>query len=164
MRLLAALSAALVLGATACTTIPVEPERVVLLDPARGSALFQTCSRTPIIGASSFFTPSASEITTLETRLAQVLALRTDAIGPASNFAFDPGSYRREYVGYIADDERMIYGNFAPIGLAGERVPTVVCDGGPAFFGVEYAISSNTVRAVRFDNSLGGPSVDDITQ
>ena len=157
-----AIATILALSTAACATAPAQVERVVLLDPARGSELLRTCSRQSPVGASTYFTPSAPEITALETSLARILTLETADIGPAADFAVDPASYRREYVGYTVNGERMIYGNFVPVGAARDAVPTIVCDGGPAFFGVEYAIDAQAVKTVRFDGGFGGGTVQDI--
>ncbi len=54
---------------------------------------------------------------------------------------------------YLSDGRRKIYGNFAPlgIGIGNRRGPVMVCDGGPAFFGVEYDVERREITGLAFN-------------
>ncbi|RJY08830.1 hypothetical protein [Aurantiacibacter aquimixticola] len=162
MNKLAPIAIAATLLSACATTGDFSPERVVLMDPERGAAALATCSRASPMATGGFFTPSPAEITGLESDLATLLSTSREDVGPAASFAIDPSSYRREYIGYEQNGARMIYGNFLPVGMSSDRAPTTVCDGGPAFFGVEYAVADGRVSAVRFDGSIAGRVQEDI--
>ncbi len=139
------------------------------MNPEHGAATLATCSRNAPMATGGFFTPSPADITKLESDLATLLSISTENAGQSASFAVDLSSYRREYIGYQRDGARMIYGNFLPVlrrsnpvRMRSNGLPTIACDGGAAFFGVEYAIADGKVEAVRFNGSLGGRAQEDI--
>ena len=163
MMRIPALALALTLGA--CTTSQdMGRENVVLIEPDQGQMLLAQCSRPSAPNDGEFFTPSAGDITALETDLGSVLQSERSAYlkpgDPAGAFDWplDPSSYVRQYVGYESNGRRMIYGNFLPGStVSGPSRPAVVCDGGPQFFGVEYDVAARQVVRVAFNGGLAGP-------
>ena len=160
--------AALLLAATntACVTTAPPRETATLMAPQRGTELLAQCSRPAPQAATEFFMPTAQEITAVETATATALRRAAEGYsGHAENdrlaFAWpdDPALYNRQYVGYREQGRRKIYGNFVPdrFGPSSTR-PTVICDGGPALFGVEYDIASGTVTRIAFNGGLAGPN------
>ena len=45
----------------------------------------------------------------------------------------------------------MIYGNFAPLEYRNDQGAVIVCDGGPAFFGVEYDVERRQITGMAFN-------------
>ena len=163
----------------ACTTMSGDAsrERVALVDPARGAALLEQCSRTgpDVSSVEGYFEPSAQDITALETGAMAALARSRDEYRPeqaqyaGDYLAFDwpdnPGLYVRQYVGYRIAGRRHVYGNFLPVqsGTFPTSEPAIVCDGGPQFFGVEYDLDAGRLVRIAFNGGLGGPFLDAIT-
>lgn len=84
----------------------------------------------------------------------------TDAERRESGFAMGdlkfsdiPAAYHRQYMGFVRDGRRFIYGNFAPRELepSASNQPIIVCDGGPQFFGVEYEPATRRFTLVSFN-------------
>ncbi len=168
-----AICAALV--ASSCTTIGSPTEMVTLIAPSQGDQMIRTCSREGPSKADSYFTPTPREITAIENGTMD--ALRKSRPDFAKYFvetgnaerpflwAEDPSLYRRQYVGYVIDGQRMIYGNYLPAtgsSYGDDNEPTTVCDGGPAFFGVEYSLDRGKVIRIAFNGGRGGPFLPSI--
>jgi hypothetical protein len=70
-----------------------------------------------------------------------------------------PQGWRRQYGGFLRDGRRFIYGNFYPRGVGDDRPaandwrhgPMTVCDGGHAFFGVEYDVDGHRFTHLDFN-------------
>lgn len=161
--------------ASACTASSAR-ENVVLVAPSEGAQLIRQCSRSAPDTADAFFTPSPREITAIETAaMSALLAARDDhaefrrnmeerGIVTPFDWPDDPSAYQRQYVGYVADGRRMIYGNYLPAsGSDGNSAePLIVCDGGPVFFGVEFDLETGNVMRIAFNGGLGGPMLGSI--
>ena len=165
------MTTALGLALAGCTTTAGSREAVTVVIPEQGGELVRQCSRTGPEGAHSFFTPRAREITAVETATAKALrgVSSQDYISPrdsdllAFDWPDDPSLYNRQYVGYVRDGRRKIYGNFVPTRFGpSSSEPVVVCDGGPSLFGVEFDILSGTVERIAFNGGRGGPFFPDI--
>ncbi len=157
---------------TGCATGPGVTERVTLIDPSVGERATTTCSRAGPENPTDYFTPSAREVTAIESAAMRLLRdnrteyealLTPDALGSDQgatpfDWPYNPSLYDRQYVGYHENGRRMIYGSYFPAGI-GPRPdePVVLCDGGFRFFGVEYDLDSRSVRRIAFDGSRGGP-------
>ena len=69
-------------------------------------------------------------------------------------------NYRRQYVGFVRNGERFIYGNFyressiRAMKFNELTQPMAVCDGGPSFWGIVYRVSTKTFEEPAF-NGLG---------
>jgi len=127
---------------------PVRTERGAILSGEQARPVFAQCSRSAPRGAQPDWTPAAEEVARLEARLpAFIDGLGTEAPSrPVSQ-------YRCQYVGFSRDGRRYVYANcFAHDYADGDprpeyrdawlHAPVVVCDGGDAFFGVEYDVAS----------------------
>ena len=169
MRALALLSGIALAG---CATTGDYAERVTLIDPALGERATTTCSRSGPENPTQFFTPSAREVTAIESAAMRLLRdnraeyeallsqASTSGEGGVTPFDWpeDPSLYDRQYIGYYEDGRRMIYGSYFPTGFRLEPgEPVVLCDGGFRFFGVEFDLEANKVRRLAFDGTRGGP-------
>ena len=128
-----------------------------LLGPSFGSELFKQCSRATPENASAFWQPSAHQIEELELALSSYLDAREKSGQPIPPKG---QAYHRQYVGFKRGTEQFIYGNFYPasaaIGVWKKREMESkqafgVCDGGPAFWGVAFRMSTKTFEDLRFN-------------
>ncbi len=104
--------------------------------------------------AAADFEPNAGAIRDLEAKLPAALAAAEDRLDyHGDGKPLDLDAYSREYAAYLSDGRRKIYGNFAPlgIGIGNRRGPVMVCDGGPAFFGVEYDVERREITGLAFN-------------
>ena len=130
---------------TSALAVAGETESYIL--PAeKGARMLRQCSRTTPQEVKSFFTPDPSQVTELEARLTSYLS----RVKPAIQFQ----EYSRQYVGFIKDGRRYLYGNFfqstAKIPRASSE-PIIVCDGGEGFWGVVYSLDSKTFEDISFN-------------
>ena len=152
-----------------CSTVGTMTERTVLIDPAEGATLLGQCSRPGPTNAADYFTPSSGEVTAIETSVARTLEANRARYAANASLAFDwprdPSLYNRQYVGFVMDGERKIYGNFVParVATSSDR-PVLICDGGPDLFGVQFDIATGEVDRIDFDGSRGGPMLEPITR
>lgn len=130
---------------------------------AKGEAvrqLFHQCSRAAPEFAPTGYAPTASDVIGLERRLPQALATAlASEFGSGERVTFDPARYVRHYAAYEADGRVMIYGNFVPRDedverRAGPDALSIVCDGGPVFFGVEYDVDRQQITRVSFNGAI----------
>jgi hypothetical protein len=107
-------------------------------------ALFKQCSRDAPVPEGKLWLPSASEVATLEVRLAGYL--RTVRLGtrgaPASST-----QYRGQYVGFTRANKKYIYASYSPADPMLEEFmrkgeAMVACDGGSQFWGIVYSPST----------------------
>ena len=132
-----------------------------ILPPSLGKKLLDQCSRTGPTMIKEFWQPSAKEVDELELSLGKYLEERERAGKP--NPPID-ATYHRQYVGFVGkvgsihQGERLIYGNFYPdsvlrLGTPGSEStqPVGVCDGGPAFWGIVYRVSTKTFEDLEFN-------------
>jgi hypothetical protein len=132
----------------------VLPAGAYILDASALPDMLGQCSRgTPTPGTGAF-RPLPADIARLEAAVpAAVRAARPAQLG--SHDAF-PTGWVRQYVGIERGNQRSVYGNFVPghaarYGGALDRQPMVVCDGGAAFFGVEFDLGNGTVTHIAFN-------------
>jgi hypothetical protein len=123
-------------GSTAGTS--VLPREVAVLSGAEVAGMLSQCSRGTPPGGEGSWQPGSQDIAALERALPNALAARHADI--ARRFAHD---WYRQYVGIVRGGRRTIYGNYFPAGIADRSgrwrsEPVIVCDGGDAFFGVEF--------------------------
>jgi hypothetical protein len=124
-----------------------------VIDVSHGKELLKQCSRGTPAGVSEFWQPSPSEIDELEVSLRIYLDTRAK-----TDQAVPPGkqNYHRQYVGFVRKSEKFIYGNFYPaFAVAGHsnesKQPVGVCDGGPAFWGIVFRVSTKTFEEISFN-------------
>ncbi len=119
------------------------PAEATILPGSMARSLLGQCSRsTPPLGESAW-QPGEAEILALEAALPAALRAQSPRSGGA-DLARAPHGWRRQYVGIVRDGRRFVYGSFFPTDSSRHgdpdrwrREPMIVCDGGPAFFGVE---------------------------
>jgi hypothetical protein len=83
----------------------------------------------------------------------------TRPIRAIPNCATPPQGWRRQYGGFLRGGRRFIYGNFFPHEAGDDRpadndwrhAPMMVCDGGHAFFGVEYDVEGRRFTHLGFN-------------
>jgi hypothetical protein len=124
-------------------------ELFVILNPSQGTALLRQCSRSAPQHVSSFWSPESSQIQALETALPIFLSSH-----PTGKRLRPLAEFKRQYVGFIQDGKKYIYGNFYPAGLRGGEIDStavVVCDGGPSFWGVVYSMEDGTFQDLAFN-------------
>ena len=129
-----------------------------LLPPAFARDVLQQCSRLTPKNVSGAWRPSDTDIDELEAALPKYLNTRRKAGRETPPSA---QAYHRQYVGFTKGSERFIYGNFYPASAVKgawrgrESSQAVrVCDGGPAFWGIVFRVSSKTFEDIQF-NGLG---------
>jgi len=158
----AVLWGALLAGPAAAAPRAQMPPGAVVLPGAEMDAILQQCSRGVPARGEATWQPTAADILTLEAALPQAL----EHARPVQRVAWDPAKWEREYVGIVRHGRRFIYGNFVPARIMADgrawarrdprlakrmEGPTVVCDGGSAFFGAEYDVAGHRFTQVDFN-------------
>ena len=149
--------AALMLAATLSIGAASEdkgPGGIAILDASQIKMILHQCSRSVPLAGEASWKPPARDIARLEAALPAALdKARTTW---ARELTGAPTGWIRQYVGIVRKGHRYIYGNFVPDqGFAEERrwrsEPVVICDGGAAFFGVEYDVNAGTFSHLDFN-------------
>jgi hypothetical protein len=129
------------------------PDDAVVLPESSIDTLLRQCSRGAPAAGEAGWQPGADQIAALEAALPAALTARDD-----QDWSRFPGDWRRQYVGLVRGGRRYVYGNFFPrrtgddIGPGRWRTePVLVCDGGPAFFGVEYDVEAGRITRLDFN-------------
>lgn len=124
----------------------------VIFDAKVGKDLFAQCSRSAP-SAADYWTPGPADIARLEAALPAALPPATNWRGRILSNA--PKGWLRQYIGFLRGGRRFIYGNFfpdTPDERAGWRqAPVMVCDGGPAYFGVEFDADRGAITDLEFN-------------
>jgi hypothetical protein len=138
--------------------LPFDSSGRFVFHPPAAKQIFDQCSRSAPPANSSLWEPSSKELDDLETLLATYLNQRETAgkaVPPKRT------KYHRQYVGFVRNGERFIYGNFYP--AVGEfssyeaHRAVAVCDGGHVFWGIIFDVGRRTFEEPRFNGSLGIP-------
>ena len=109
-----------------CTVLPL----------SQGRALTAQCSRVSPAKVTGFWTPSVAQVLAVEQRLAALLS--------KSGHKIDLARTRRQYIGIISSGKKFIYLNAILAERPDPRDPDwrstagMVCDGGDAFWGVQF--------------------------
>ncbi len=128
------------------------PADAVILPSSAVAELLSQCSRDAPEAGREIWTPSWADIAALEAALPAALA--ASRLGRDLREPTPPEGWRRQYVGYVRGGRRFVYGNFYPSGddlPAWRTEPIIVCDGGSAFFGVEYDVRAREIVRVDFN-------------
>ena len=136
-----ALLAALLLALPAAAA--AEPELTIYNDEQGGENLLWLCSR----GAPEPY-DGRWEVTVADVAAAEfVLVQQHKRILRNAGIDVDTftNDYVHEYAGFTRDGRRFLYGSFGPMSGVG------LCDGGPQFFGVEFAQPDNEVTHVAYN-------------
>ena len=123
------------------------PTRSCFRAARRTSCFSNVRERSPANGEATW-QPGAADIAALEAALPAALAAQKPTGAP--DWSRAPQGWRRQYVGLVRGGRRFLYGNFYPRSAdeyrqdpdQWRREPVMVCDGGPAFFGVEYDVEA----------------------
>jgi hypothetical protein len=147
------------ISAAAPQSYNLPPAGQFILPTSLGKGLLQQCSRPAPTGVTEFWQPSTKEVDELEASLAKYLEQHEKA----GKSVPPKGSYHRQYVGFVAGArsvhraERFIYANFyldtaVPPNWGSESAQAMaVCDGGPAFWGIVYRVSTKTFEDPQFN-------------
>lgn len=135
------------------------PADVAVLPAAAIPTILQQCSRQAPTAGEGGWEPGAIDITALET--ATAAALRERRVTNDPDWSRFPQGWRRQYVGITRGGRRFIYGNAYPADAGRHssdadqwrREPVIVCDGGPAFFGVEYDVEAARITQLAFNGA-----------
>ncbi len=128
------------------------PADAVVMPASAIPQLLAQCSRDAPDAGQGTWSPSWADVAALEAALPAALA--ASSMGKALQSPTPPEGWRRQYVGYVRNDRRLVYGNFYPSRdeIPNWRTePVIVCDGGPAFFGVEYDARARRILRVDFN-------------
>ena len=125
-----------------------------ILPADAGRSLLGQCSRDAPANVSQFWDPSGEQIGRLEFLLPKYVG--NDA-GQKLRIP-DNVEYHRQYVGIVVNGKRLIYGNFYPANfpdyLDEKSKPVVVCDGGPAFWGIVFDPEANVFLDLKVNGSV----------
>jgi hypothetical protein len=128
-------------GVARCQSLP---DHCAILPVSQGPALIKQCSRGSPTNVTGFWSPSPDQIVAIEKLLPALLS--------KSGHKLELSDSYRQYVGVTSNGKKLIYLNsFPKDAFAGSsehvdwRTQAVVaCDGGPAFWGVEFDPADNT--------------------
>jgi hypothetical protein len=152
-------------GAASAAETGLNPADGTILPADAGNGLLHQCSRGTPEHITGTWDPAAAQIRELESRLPAALALEAQQRG---NRYVQPATFRRQYTGLLIGNRRIVYVNAFPHDTGDSakegtsatrnfdwhREPVVVCDGGPAFFGVEYDSARKTFAHFEFNGPL----------
>jgi hypothetical protein len=125
-----------------------------ILHADAGQSLLRQCSRDAPANVSQFWDPSGEQIQKLELLLPKYVG------NDAGQKLRIPGNveYHRQYIGIVVNGKRLIYGNFYPADfpdyLDEKSRPVVVCDGGPAFWGIVFDPEANLFLDLKVNGSV----------
>jgi hypothetical protein len=156
LRLACILLASLLAASTAIAA--TREQSIAILSGNQVIAMLRQCSRPSPYAGEATWVPRIADVTALEAKLpARLSTERFAALRKA------PQGWARQYVGIVRGGRRYLYGNFFPADMLAEaagsgwkRAPLRVCDGGPAFFGVEFDVAAGHFTHVAFN---GGPGM-----
>jgi len=153
----------------------------VVFPEARVASLLDQCSRPTPHDVVGYWTPTSAEIVALEARLPRALKTALSRAAPEFSKRVRPDDYYRQYGGVVhRDGRRTVYVNgflqthsevvsriraensdhperlseFPPEFRSSEwwrDISAKVCDGGEAYFGVEYDPAARTFDAIAFN-------------
>jgi hypothetical protein len=145
----------LVLAACGATAPPL-PADAIVLPEAVANLLLAQCSRGVPPAYEGHWLPAADDIAALEAALPRALATAQPGDAQLRNA---PQGWRRQYGGFRRGGRRFIYGNFFPREVGDDpdaandwrHAPVMICDGGHAFFGVEYDVDARRFTHLGFN-------------
>ena len=147
--------------------LPLPPGTYFVLPPSQARAAGDQCSR-PAPEVESGWAMTDADAQAVERRLpalAETAPERPSAVSAAS-YRVDLATSVRQYVGVVVGGRRLVYVNAFPQQMldrdadmpperqlhADQRV-VVVCDGGPAFWGVVFDPATGTFSGLDFNGS-----------
>ena len=146
----------LALAAAGATAAAGGPDAVAILPDSAREALMTQCSRPVPEPGEAGWAATEADVAAVEAALPAALAAHRMRDPP--DWSRLETGWRRQYIGFVRGGRRLLYGNFFPREVGDEgavgqwRVePVIVCDGGPAFFGVEYDVEAAGITALDFN-------------
>ena len=129
-------------------------ELAAFLPDTQRRTVMKQCSRWSPQPGEAGWTPDGRTILNIERKLPDYLRKSPRETIPDPD-AILPGS-GRQYVGFVRAGHRFVYGNFFPARLIHENPKwrtqaIIVCDGGRAFFGLEFDPESGRITRVDFN-------------
>ena len=154
--------AVLILAATADALTALDPRDGIVLSLEHATDVIHQCSRSSPGSVEGSWLPAEREIRDLEARLPQAL---NDALAKSGRPAERSRDIGRQYAGLRVAGRKIIYVNGFPLSMIqteARNTPrpsrdgwktraVMVCDGGPAFFGVEYDPKTRTFSNFAFN-------------
>jgi hypothetical protein len=130
------------------------PDHCAILSVSEGPALIKQCSRSSPTDVSGFWSPSPSQMNAIEQLLPELLR--------KSGHKLNLSHSNRQYVGITSHGKKLIYVNSFPGSILTESneqrdwrtKAIIICDGGEAFWGVEFDPADNTFHNIQF-NGIG---------
>lgn len=128
----------------------------VILYGEAARPLFDQCSRSSPAQVEGFWPPTAQDIQQLESILPRFLAAQHLRDGAPLNLRRTQSlNYYKQYAGFLRNGRKMIYLNASSeISTTWLQEATIVCDGGEAFFGVEYDVESGQWSDFQFNGAV----------
>ncbi len=117
----------------------------VILPESSADAVLCPCSRASPGLASAYWTPSASEIASLEEKLGPAMK---KAIEGSSLRKWSSDRYRRQYLGVVRDGQRKLHVNLIPRTWKNSdwhQAVVNVCDGGADYGAAEFDLTTSMV-------------------
>jgi hypothetical protein len=132
------------------------PRRVTMLEGSAATEALSQCSRRSPTRGSDLFTPSGEQADMVDRAVA---ASKSPPPG-VRDLSDLRRLYAVELVGIVRGDARAIYANYYPLAMQEgvKTMParaTVVCDGGPSFFGAEVDAATGRLIDLSFNGSPG---------
>ncbi|MBL8511425.1 MAG: hypothetical protein JNM52_07250 [Betaproteobacteria bacterium] len=125
------------------------------LSHTAGPQILKQCSRDAPSGATAYWKPSVAEMTELEAALPDFLATLKQRGVPTPPML---RPYNRQYLGFIRNGVRFVYGNFYPHDLhdlkAESTDPVMVCDGGSVFWGMTYRLDTHEFEVPQMNGAI----------
>lgn len=136
---------------------PLNPKNGTIISASHARDLLNQCSRGTPQNVQGVWQPNADQIRDLEARLPGALQQEMTKRGRAEPTGSPaPIEFGRQYAGFMTGAHKIIYVNAFPLEVMGDvrdwRASSVmVCDGGEAFFGVEYDPAAKTFAHFEFN-------------
>lgn len=161
MRLAAAFwIAVLLLAAPAMALQTLDPDDGAILPPEAARDVLNQCSRDVPHPVQGTWQPDKNQIAALEAGLPKAL---DDAMAKRGEHLDRTKTFLRQYAGFIVGGRKIIYMNAFPSSVPGDQQSSalswryraeIVCDGGSAFFGVEYDPAKDSFANFAFNGSV----------
>ena len=129
----------------------------VIFPAAFGDSFLHQCSRSTLGKGDSYWVPDASEVEKAES-IFRKYAKKNQPTAELLRQWPDLRVYRRQYIGVVRGDRKTLYANFFPasenVGGEWRQQPLQLCDGGPAYFGVETHLETSMILHIDFDGCM----------
>ena len=125
------------------------PSYITVLPVKAGAEVLNQCSRSTIQNPDSFWVPTSDEVNAIEQELPQYLS-RSGGRQPSSPL----DEYFRQYIGVVAQKQRLVYINFfrrSDSDESWQTEPVIVCDGGDSYWGIVYNVDQKTFERPEFN-------------